>query len=100
MTDLIEIIPVLSDVASVPLVVISLVWLVNKVFDRLQEAAMINNDQINKLIGVMSEDNARVAELVAISQEQTKKMVEMSTSMTDVRLKVDALLEQQQRNRD
>lgn len=100
MTDLIEIIPVLSDVASVPLVVISLVWLVNKVFDRLQEAAMINNDQINKLIGVMSEDNARVAELVAISQEQTKKMVEMSTSMTDVRLKVDALLEQQQRNQD
>ena len=100
MTDLIEIIPVLSDVASVPLIVISLVWLVNKVFDRLQEAAMINNDQINKLIGVMSEDNARVAELVAISQEQTKKMVEMSTSMTDVRLKVDALLEQQQRNRD
>ena len=100
MTDLIEIIPVLSDVASVPLVVISLVWLVNKVFDRLQEAAMINNDQINKLIGVMSEDNARVAELVAISQEQTRKMVEMSTSMTDVRLKVDALLEQQQRNQD
>lgn len=92
---LIQIIPALSDVASLPLVVVSIIWLVSRFLDKQQEATMINNEQINKLIGVMSEQTTRTAELVAAVQEQSIKMGEVSSGVSDIRFKVETLLEKE-----
>lgn len=94
--ELLEFLPALNELAIGALAIIILAYIYKSTLDTFQEQNALHNEQINKLIRALADNNDKLADLVDAvrdnnkeSQEQRIEIKEIKETVNEIKVKID-----------
>lgn len=83
--ELIDFLPALNDLAIGVLAIIVLAWIYKNALDAFQDQNMRHNEQINKMIEALAENNDKLGDLVEAVREGVRRDEDIHRELKDQR---------------
>lgn len=93
-----KLLPGLSDITLSLIMIIVIVWLINKFLDKSQEKDIMHNEQIDKYIKIIVSDMEYLLEIINLVKEVNDRSAHISTKLDEANKKLDQIQDMQKEN--
>lgn len=91
--ELLDFLPALNDLAIGALAIIVLAWIYKNALEAFQDQNMRHNEQINKMIEALAENNKKLGDLVDVVRDGVRRDEDLHRELRDQKDKIDEIKE-------